>query len=218
MGAFFIAPATHYWYGFLNRMVPFQPAVSKFVTSAKRVILDQLMFAPIFIPAFFAALGGLEGKGIEEIKSKVAADTYPTYLTNLGVWVPAQLINFRVVPAQYVASQEGRKGEYYCCAEEPTRSERRKRRAKLGAKRRMLCCASSLREDYCNASSFCPSSLRSSNYCHASLLAGRSARCYYRVLAANSLHRRYQVLFSNFVGFFWNTYLSWVGNSDSDKE
>jgi len=130
MGAFFIAPATHYWYGYLNKILPFtsRSPTAKFFTTAKRVVLDQILFAPIFIPSFFATLSTLEGKSIEKTLSKVQADTFPTYLTNLGVWVPAQLINFSLVPS------------------------------------------------------------------------------------------RYQVLFSNFVGFFWNTHLSWVGNDNQDDE
>ncbi|GMI61552.1 hypothetical protein ScalyP_jg555 [Parmales sp. scaly parma] len=124
MGAFFIAPATHHWYNYLTKVLPFpKPNTPHFVTTLKRVVLDQVAFAPFFIPAFFAALSTLEGKSVVQTIDKVKADTKPTYITNLGVWVPAQLVNFSVVPG------------------------------------------------------------------------------------------RYQVLFSNFVGFFWNTYLSYVSNS-----
>jgi len=63
MGAFFIAPATHHWYNYLTKVLPFpKPNTPHFVTTLKRVVLDQVAFAPFFIPAFFAALSTLEGK------------------------------------------------------------------------------------------------------------------------------------------------------------
>ncbi|GLD98456.1 hypothetical protein PINS_up007153 [Pythium insidiosum] len=63
----------------------------------KRLALDQLGFAPTFLPVFFSTLLTLEGVP-EQIPSKLRQDWWPTVKANWVVWVPAQLLNFRFVP------------------------------------------------------------------------------------------------------------------------
>ena len=41
----------------------------------------------------------MEGKH-EQINDKLSKDWLPTLMTNYSVWIPAQLINFKVVPPQ----------------------------------------------------------------------------------------------------------------------
>jgi hypothetical protein len=64
------------------------------VATLQRLALDQLVFAPCFIPVFFSFALVLEGKP-EEIPDKLRNDLVTTVLANYAVWVPSQYINFR---------------------------------------------------------------------------------------------------------------------------
>lgn len=58
VGAAVLAPALHVWYGFLIRKLPgTAPA-----TVVKRVALDQLVFAPVFLAGFLSTVMVLDGK------------------------------------------------------------------------------------------------------------------------------------------------------------
>ena len=137
MGCFWVAPCTHYWYQTLNtRLVPgLNPTVRKVAT---RVLLDQVLFAPLFCPSFMGLLWLLEGRGgsyenwfrpshdqhdssppptssssslgssgtspsssLEEL-GKDLWDVTPSIIqANWLVWVPANAINFSIVPLQF---------------------------------------------------------------------------------------------------------------------
>jgi len=71
---------------------------SQFVAPYFRLVLDQMMFAPCFIASFFVILAALDNKSYDEIKQKLQNDLYPTVKYNFSVWVPAQFINFNLVP------------------------------------------------------------------------------------------------------------------------
>lgn len=60
--------------------------------------MDQLGFAPTFLPVFFSTLLTLEGHAAS-IPDKLRQDWWPATCANWSVWVPAQLLNFRFVPA-----------------------------------------------------------------------------------------------------------------------
>lgn len=57
LGTVLVAPALHYWYGFLHRQLPGTAAT----TVVKRVALDQLGFAPAFIAIFLSSVMVLDG-------------------------------------------------------------------------------------------------------------------------------------------------------------
>ena len=87
-------PLTHYWYGFLSSKI----VGDTLMTTAKRVALDQFIFAPLTICLFMAGTLLLEGNK-EKIPEKVRSDWFNTLLANYTIWVPAQFINFSVIPA-----------------------------------------------------------------------------------------------------------------------
>ncbi|OWZ15144.1 Protein Mpv17 [Phytophthora megakarya] len=93
LGGFLISPVLHVWYGFLGSRV------SGVATSAvmKRLALDQLGFAPIFLPVFLSSVLTLEGHAYD-IPDKLRVDWWSVTKANWGVWVPAQILNFRFVP------------------------------------------------------------------------------------------------------------------------
>ncbi len=96
IGGLFVAPVSHFWYGFILRTVP----GTALVPVLKRLFLDQFCCAPIFLPCFFSLALTLEGTP-EAIPSKLQKDWFPTLLTNYVVWIPAQFINFKFNPPRF---------------------------------------------------------------------------------------------------------------------
>ncbi|CEG43834.1 peroxisomal membrane mpv17 pmp22-like protein [Plasmopara halstedii] len=93
LGGVVISPILHVWYRFLGSRLP---GVST-AAITKRLALDQLGFAPTFLPIFLSSVLTLEGHA-EDIPDKLRSDWWPITKTNWVVWVPAQLFNFRFVP------------------------------------------------------------------------------------------------------------------------
>jgi protein Mpv17 len=98
MGCFWVAPCTHYWYNTLNtRLVPGTATVAR-VT--QRVLLDQVLFAPLFCPSFMGLLWLLEGRRptYDDLGKDLIEVTPDIIRANWIVWIPANAVNFSVVP------------------------------------------------------------------------------------------------------------------------
>ena len=95
-GTFFVGPTLHFWYKFLATRFPGKSMAN----TIQRLAMDQLIFAPVFLPAFFFAILLLDGKP-QNIWEKLSNEWISTMLTNWSVWVPAMFINFRFVPPAY---------------------------------------------------------------------------------------------------------------------
>jgi hypothetical protein len=72
------------------------------VAVSKRVAADQLLFAPPFVGLFLAVVALLENR-LEEIPALLADEWGPTVIKNWELWVPAQYLNFALMPAAYQA-------------------------------------------------------------------------------------------------------------------
>mmetsp|Transcript_3967 Transcript_3967/g.5898 ORF Transcript_3967/g.5898 Transcript_3967/m.5898 type:complete len:126 (+) Transcript_3967:479-856(+) len=92
-----VAPVVHYWYGVL--MVHFPAQTMK--AAIQRTLYDQVFFAPIFIPSFMSSLMVLQGDTCAEIVPTIQRQYKDLIVTNWIMWIPAQLINFRVVPLRF---------------------------------------------------------------------------------------------------------------------
>ncbi|KAH8105767.1 hypothetical protein DFH11DRAFT_644837 [Phellopilus nigrolimitatus] len=92
-GALF-GPLMTKWYQALNRLTFASPARAV----AARVWLDQALLTPAAVVFFFSSMTFLEGKGVGEAKKRVETAYVPTLLRNWGVFVPAQIVNFALVP------------------------------------------------------------------------------------------------------------------------
>jgi len=90
-----VAPVLHRWYSYLHRHFPGESAG----TVARRLLLDQLLFAPCFIPTFMVSLHTLEGEAAPLRKAQ--HQWWPAVCANWQLWVPAQVINFRFVPVPW---------------------------------------------------------------------------------------------------------------------
>lgn len=73
IGAGFLAPSLHYWYGFLGRRFPGLSVTAV----AKRVALDQLVFTPVFLAAFLSLAMLIDGQAAKV--SERAFDLKPSF-------------------------------------------------------------------------------------------------------------------------------------------
>ena len=77
---------------------------------ARKVLLDQLVFTPPMIATFFIGMSVLEGKQDVTKECRYSGPLYavvrhyacvtrqkavPTFLANLGFWIPVHVVNFR---------------------------------------------------------------------------------------------------------------------------
>ncbi|GBF87840.1 40S ribosomal protein S17 [Raphidocelis subcapitata] len=94
--ALIATPMAHYWYLFLDAAV-FPDAPTCAAAVGLKVAMDQCLQTPFGMALFFASQKLLEGRPGEALPD-VQAKLLPALLTSFNVWVPAQLINFTVVP------------------------------------------------------------------------------------------------------------------------
>ncbi|KAJ3161779.1 hypothetical protein HDU86_006550 [Geranomyces michiganensis] len=65
------------------------------------MVIDQSVFASTNTVCFFTAQGLMEGKSIEQVKTKLRESFLPTYYANCTVWPPVQVLNFYFTPVNY---------------------------------------------------------------------------------------------------------------------
>ncbi|XP_044726662.1 protein Mpv17-like isoform X2 [Chrysoperla carnea] len=104
VGALFVGPGTTSWYKILEKkfghgMVcgKHDPRLTRIV-GLKKMVADQILFAPLFLGAFLLLIGRLKCKkwdrNVEDLKTQ-----YPAVLTsNYMIWPFVQLVNFTFVP------------------------------------------------------------------------------------------------------------------------
>jgi protein Mpv17 len=99
---FLIAPIQYKWFGLLGRMFPVvkgAPGATKNVL--KMVAMDQFIFAPISLSAFFTYMTVTEGGGKRAVQKKFQDLYVPSLKANYVLWPAVQLINFRLMPLQF---------------------------------------------------------------------------------------------------------------------
>lgn len=94
LGAAYVAPMLHVWYGLLGRLVTAQGVSG----ALGRMALDQLAFAPVFVGSMMALLALADGQSPEAAKRSVLEGLPGAVKANWSLWVPAQFVNFRYVP------------------------------------------------------------------------------------------------------------------------
>lgn len=86
------------WYGVLDKYVVGDKGT---IVTLKKVALDQLCFAPIFIPIMLTTLGVVQTLDIQESLKRTKRDYVDVLITNYKLWPCVQLGNFYFVPLQY---------------------------------------------------------------------------------------------------------------------
>jgi len=92
-----MGPAGHFWYSRLDGWVTryAQPATLRFV--GYKVLLDTVIFNPIFLVVFFSTVSLMEGLSWSDIRYKLYRDFVPSYAVDCSVWPIVQCFNFRFV-------------------------------------------------------------------------------------------------------------------------
>lgn len=96
MGGVIIGPVLHVWYNVLNKVFVAQTTMG----AVTRMAADQAIFAPLFIPVIFGFMFGVEGRW-DQLPDHLRNHWWDTTLTNWTLWIPAQFITFRFVPASF---------------------------------------------------------------------------------------------------------------------
>jgi hypothetical protein len=97
---FLMTPVQFKWYGFLSKWLPITPSRAT-VPALQRVAMDQLIFAPCGLAAFFSFMTVAEGGGKKHLVKKFQDIYIPTLRANWILWPAVQIINFRFMPLQF---------------------------------------------------------------------------------------------------------------------
>jgi len=81
------------WYALIDKKLP----GTDLRTIAKKVCLDQFLFAPPFYLSFYFGMSVLEGNSLSHTFEHVKKKFLPTYAVDLIFWPAAQAFNFRFV-------------------------------------------------------------------------------------------------------------------------
>ncbi|CAH0600551.1 unnamed protein product [Chrysodeixis includens] len=98
IGFFVIGPTFRVWYGILAKYVG--SGGSPTVT-IKKVLMDQLLFAPFILFVLLALIATLKGKNLQEVKEELRLNYKDVLLTSYTIWPWVQICNFYLVPLQY---------------------------------------------------------------------------------------------------------------------
>ncbi|XP_025885813.1 uncharacterized protein [Solanum lycopersicum] len=109
LGLVLVGPTLHFWYLYLSRLVT-TPGIAG---TLMRLVLDQFLFAPIFVGVFLSSLVTLEGRSSQVIP-KLQQEWFSSVLANWQLWIPFQFFNFRFVPQQFQVGEAEFKISMYC--------------------------------------------------------------------------------------------------------
>lgn len=97
LGAALVAPVCHLWYA--NLMTRFPGSTGRQI--AKRVVLDQFFFAPLFLPTWLLNLWMLEGRSADYVLEEMPRTLPKAVVANWQLWIPAQTVNLGFIPSKY---------------------------------------------------------------------------------------------------------------------
>ena len=92
-----MSPVQFKWYGLLTKWFPVTPLRGT-IPALQRMAMDQLIFAPIGLSAFFTFMTLAEGGGKKHVVKKFQDIYIPTLRANYILWPAVQMLNFRVMP------------------------------------------------------------------------------------------------------------------------
>lgn len=87
------APTVHFWWGFMERMMPLRNTA----TTIKKVALDQLVAAPLYLGFYHTYTGAMQGEGPEQVKQRVCERLPTTMQGCWSVWPFVHFFNFKYV-------------------------------------------------------------------------------------------------------------------------
>ncbi|XP_051501366.1 protein Mpv17 isoform X2 [Myxocyprinus asiaticus] len=97
IGFFFVGPVVGGWYKVLDKLVTGGTKSAAF----KKMLVDQVGFAPCFLGAFLGISGALNGLTVEENVAKLKRDYTDALISNYYLWPPVQIANFYFIPLHH---------------------------------------------------------------------------------------------------------------------
>uniref|UniRef100_A0A674IGH3 Mitochondrial inner membrane protein Mpv17 n=1 Tax=Terrapene triunguis TaxID=2587831 RepID=A0A674IGH3_9SAUR len=99
IGFCFVGPVVGGWYQLLDRLIPGNTRM----VALKKMVLDQVGFAPCFLGCFLAIAGALNGLSAEESWAKIRRVRAPPHaLSSLfQLWPAVQIANFYFIPLNH---------------------------------------------------------------------------------------------------------------------
>ncbi|EEB10887.1 protein Mpv17, putative [Pediculus humanus corporis] len=97
VGSFFVGPSLRVWYGFIDKIF----SEKNKTTAVKKMLVDQLLFAPVFLAAVLSVIGITQGNSLKSTYEKVSNEYSDILKTNYTIWPAFQLFNFYLVPLHY---------------------------------------------------------------------------------------------------------------------
>ena len=85
----------------LPYLVPECTKTPAYMMASKKLLFDQLCFAPVCTSGFFILLNVLELKGVAKGVQDVQEKLWTSMKVNWMLWVPANFLNFSMVPIPY---------------------------------------------------------------------------------------------------------------------
>jgi len=93
-GSLFVAPTLFVWVKTAGVMFPQQ----NLATAIKKALVEQVMYSPFAISAFYVGMNLLEGNTLEKAIIELEQKFVPTYKMGFMIWPTVQTINFSLIP------------------------------------------------------------------------------------------------------------------------
>ncbi|XP_036437076.1 protein Mpv17 [Colossoma macropomum] len=97
IGFFFVGPVVGGWYKVLDRIVTGGTKSA----ALKKMLVDQVCFAPCFLGTFLGISGTLNGLSVEENVAKLKRDYMDALISNYYLWPAVQIANFYFIPLHH---------------------------------------------------------------------------------------------------------------------
>eukprot|EP00934_Nitzschia_sp_Nitz4_P001873 Nitzschia sp. Nitz4//scaffold67_size101165//95451//96298//NITZ4_004546-RA/size101165-augustus-gene-0.18-mRNA-1//1//CDS//3329556525//1873//frame0 len=92
-GFLYHGPSGHYFYNFLDKLIPGTTATAV----ASKVAFDQIVWCPIFVCVFFTYLGLVNGDSFATIGQKIQTDLLAACQGSWKVWPFVHAVNFAFI-------------------------------------------------------------------------------------------------------------------------
>lgn len=92
-GLLYHGPSGHYFYNWLDDKIPGKDGVSV----AKKILIDQTLWCPLFMTVFFTYLGLVSGDTLGTIGTKIKTDLLSACKGSWKVWPFVHFINFKYI-------------------------------------------------------------------------------------------------------------------------
>ncbi|XP_028822460.1 protein Mpv17-like isoform X1 [Denticeps clupeoides] len=97
IGFFFVGPVVGGWYKVLDNLVKGGTKTA----ALKKMLADQVCFAPLFLGCFLGISGTLNKLSMEQNVAKLKRDYADALITNYYIWPAVQIANFYFVPLHH---------------------------------------------------------------------------------------------------------------------